>query len=590
MEETTAATSPAEATERKKEYLKRYEALLSERRSSWDPQWRDIGDNILPRRGRFFLSETNKGEFGAERKRGILNSKPTVAARTLRALMVSGMCSPSRRWFLGGIADMKLRELQVVKDWAFEVEQAVRDQLKKSNIYQSLDNVMGDVGSFGTTVLYVEDDLELGVRGYVFPIGSYVLANNAKLQADTCFREVRMTVRQLVQQFCKLVDGERDMSNVSTTVADDYKNKRLDKFVDVVHLICPNEDYDPERIGLDGMKFRSCWFETAEANAADGKFLREGGYSEDPLMKVRWNVTGEDVYGSDCPGFEALGDAKVLQHTCKREEQAFDKVVNPPMAAPTSLIGQRSSTLAGDLTHVDTTAGGQRYEPAIVINPMALNAFAAKIAQLERSIEAAYYADLALMFQRLNQGQMTATEINARQQEQMLLLGSVMERAEEELFRPLLWRVFMIMYRNGKLPPAPEELRGSEFKFDFVSMVSQAQKLLGTANLERLLAMIGNLAAVFKEAPDKIDVDQAIDEYAEAIAVPPSVVRSDDEVAAIRQGRAQQQQMVQQAQQQAAAAEGAKVLSQADTSGDNALTRLLGNVTGAPTPGSPPIH
>ena len=73
----------------------------------------------------------------------------------------------------------------------------------------------------------------------------------------------------------------------------------------------------------------------------------------------------------------------------------------------------------------------------------------------------------------------------------------------------------------------------------------------------------------------------------DAIAVQPSVGRSDDEVAAIREQRAQRKAMAQQAQQAAAAAEGAKVLSQADTGGDNALTRLLGNVTGTPAPGTP---
>lgn len=567
---------------KKQEYIKRGNALKGQRRSAWDPLWMDIGDNILPRRGRFFLSESNRSEFGVDRKRRIINSKPTVAARTLRALMVSGMCSPARRWFRGTVNDAKLKELQSVKDWCFAVETAIRDQLKKSNLYQCLDNVLGDLSGFGTSVLYIEDDIEAGIRGYVFEIGSYSLSNSPRLTPDTCFRELSLTVRQLVKQF--------GLENCSTKVQNDFKRNELDALVEVTHLIQPNDDYEPGMMGAKGMKFSSCWFETASANDADEQFLREGGYEEDPLMKVRWNVTGVDVYGSDCPGAEAIGDAKVLQLTCRREEQAFDKTVNPPMAGPTSLIGQRSSTLAGDITHVDTMAGGQEYKPAITINPVALTAFAAKIQRLEMSIEAAFYADLALMFQRLNQGQMTATEITARQQEQMLLLGSVYERTEEELLRPLLYRVFMILYRNGKLPMPPEELRGSELKFDFESIMSQAQKLLSTANIERLLSLVGNLHAVFPDVHDKIDADQAVDEYGDAIAVPPSIIRSDDEVAEIRAAREQQKQLAVQAQQAAAAAQGAKVLSETDTSGDNALTRLLGNTTGTPSPGTPPYH
>jgi hypothetical protein len=563
----------------KKDLLARFQALKSERQSGWDQQYRDIADNILPRRGRFFTSETNSATYSADRKRLILNSKPTVAARTLRAIMVNGMVSAARRWFLGAVDSLALKEVQSVKDWAYEVELAIRDQLKKSNAYQCLDNVMGDLGSFGTSVLYVEDDLTDGIRCYVFPVGSYVLASNGKGDVDTCIRETSWTVRQLVDEF-----GEE---NCSSKVQDDFKKKRYDARVDVLHFVGPNPDYQPGMLGPAGMQFSSCWFEAASAGDTDEKFLREGGYAEDPLMKPRWSTTGDDTYGSDCPGFEAVGDAKVLQLTCKREEQAFDKITNPPMAGPTSLIGQRSSILAGDITYVDVQAGGQKFEPSVTIPPAALQAFALKIDRLERSIEAAYYADLALMFQRLNQGQMTATEINARQQEQMTLLGSMNERAERELLRPMLWRIFMILWRNGKLPAPPEELVGSELKFDFVSQISQAQKLLSTANLERLLAMAGNMAAVFPEVVDKIDADQVIDEYGDALAVQPSVVRSDDEVEAIRAERAERQAQAEQAQQMAAGAEGAKVLSQADTSGDNALTRLLGNITGQPPPGTP---
>ena len=564
---------------RKAELHARFMALRGERQSNWDPEYSDIADCILPRRGRFFTTEANKGSFGRERKRLIINSKPTIAARTLRALMTSGMASPARRWFLGRVADASFKEVAAVMEWSYQVELLIRDTIKKSNLYQCLDNNMGDLGTFGTSVLYVEDDLESEVRGYVFPIGSYVLANSPRLKPDTVMRELMMTARQLVDQF-----GE---DNCSTQVMADYKNNRKDAQHEVIHVIEPNTDYIPGKLGTVGMKFSSCWFESKTVADIEGKFLREGGYHECPVMPVRWNVTGEDVYGSDCPGMEALPDARALQHTGKREEQAFEKSVNPPMAGPTSLIGQRSSLLPGDMTYVDTMTGGQQFAPVMRVEPGTLERFAMRTARLEAAVESAYYADLALMFQRINQGTMTATEITARQQEQMLLLGSVAERSEEELLRPMLDRIFMILWRNGKIPPPPEQLVNADFKYDFVSVIAQAQKLLGLANLERFAAMIGNLVAVIPDVIDKLDSDQLVDEVADILAVQPGVVRSDDEVAAIRAKRADAQAQQAQIQQQAAAAEGAKVLSQADTSGDNALTRLLGNVTGSPSPGTP---
>lgn len=553
--------------DRKKQYAKRKEALTSHRQSNWDPEWKDIAENILPRRSRFFTSETNKGTKGRERKRGIINSKPTIAARTLRALMVSGMASPARRWFVGSVADPALKEVQSVKDWAFRVEGEIRDTLKKSNFYQAVDNVLGDLGSFGTSVLIVEEDLESTIRCYVLPIGSYVLAADAHHRIDTLFRDTVFTVRQLVRDF-----GEK---KCSTRVKQAYAQGRYEEEIEVVHLICPNEDYQPGKTGPEGMRFLSCWFEKNEGVADDPPFLREAGYYEAPFFAPRWNVTGEDVYGSDCPGMEAIGDAKVLQLTATREEQAFDKSVNPPMVGSTSLIGQRTSLLAGDITYADGDRG--RFEPALVINPGTLERFAQKVDRLERSIETAYYADLALMFQRLSMGKMTATEINARQQEQMLLLGSVMERSEEELLRPVLYRVFMVLWRQGRIPPPPEELEGAELKFDFVSIMSQAQKLLQLNSIKELVGLVMGVAGTMGSAAfDKLNWDQAVDEVADALAVPPAVIRSDDEVAEMRAARAEQAQQAQAAEQAAAVAAGAKDLSQASLEDDNALSRVMG--------------
>lgn len=567
-----APTSPR--LPKKQQYLKRRERLVSHRQAHWDQDWKDIADFILPRRGRFFTEETNKGTRAKERQRAKVSSKPTIAARTLRALMTSGMASPARRWFLGSVADEDLKEVQEVKDWVFKVEVKIRDTIKKSNLYQCFDNVLGDMGSFGTSAGMLEEDQESVIRGYVFPIGSYALITDAKGRVVGIYRDLVFTVKQLVDEF--------GLENCSDKVQRQFANQQFEEEIEVVHLVEKNDEYTPDVIGPRGMQWKSCWFERAGL-PTDEKFLREAGFYEQPFFAPRWNITGEDAYGTDCPGMEAIGDAKALDHVSKREEQAFDKSVNPPMVGDTGLIGQRTSTLAGDLTYVD---GGQqgRFEPALVIDPRTLERFAVKKAALEESIEDCYYASLALMFQRLADGKMTATEINARQQEQMLLLGSVMERSEEELLRVVLFRVFMILFRRGELPPPPEVLRGAELKFDFVSIMSQAQKLAGTNNIERLLGLVASLAPVVAEAMDKINVDQAIDEIGDALAVPPSVIRSDDEVAKIREGRAQQQQAMMQAEQMQAGAAAAKDLSQADTASDNALTRLLGNPAVAQVP------
>jgi len=158
----------------------------------------------------------------------------------------------------------------------------------------------------------------------------------------------------------------------------------------------------------------------------------------------------------------------------------------------------------------------------------------------------------------------------------------VMERLEDELLRPLVERVYGVLLRTNAIPPPPMELEGQELKIDYISIMAQAQKLLGTANIERLATFVGHLVGVDPTAIDKLDLDQTIDEYSDAIGVPANIIRSDDKVAEIRASRAEAAAKQAQAQDAAAAAEGAKVLSETDTGGDNALNRLLGNLSSPP--------
>ena len=180
---------------------------------------------------------------------------------------------------------------------------------------------------------------------------------------------------------------------------------------------------------------------------------------------------------------------------------------------------------------------------------------------------------------------MTAREVVERHEEKMLQLGPVMERLTDELLDPLIDRTFSVLLRNGDLPPPPEELQGMELKVEYISILAQAQKLVGTSAVERLASFVGNLAGVRPEVLDKINFDEMVDQYGGMLGVPPQLIRPDEEVAKLRQARAQQAAQAQQAEAAAASVQGARVLSETDTSSDNALTRILSNLGGGALPG-----
>jgi len=98
------------------------------------PHWQEISDNILPRSGRFFTSDRNKGD---RRHNKILDNTGTRALRTLAAGMMAGMTSPARPWFRLTTSDPELDESVAVKLWLSDVTRLMQMVFAKSNTYRS---------------------------------------------------------------------------------------------------------------------------------------------------------------------------------------------------------------------------------------------------------------------------------------------------------------------------------------------------------------------------------------------------------------------------------------------------------------------
>jgi hypothetical protein len=242
--------------------------------------------------------------------------------------------------------------------------------------------------------------------------------------------------------------------------------------------------------------------------------------------------------------------------------------------------GQRSSTIAGEMTYVDTREGQGGFRPTIEINPRVAE-LQQDILDRRQGINESFYRNLFLMLAESDRRQITAEEVRARQEEKIMVLGPVLGQFDGDLLKPAIDRIFAITARAGKLPPAPEELQGIELKTHFVSILHQAQRLVSLGSIDHMLMRVGQIVPFYPDILDKVDLDQAIDESADILGAPPKMIRSDDAVKAIRQSRARAQQAAAAAQQIEMASKAAKNLSQSSLEGDNALTRL------ASSPGMP---
>ncbi|MBS9541255.1 portal protein [Morganella morganii] len=545
-----------------KQQLNKQLSQLKAERLSFEPHWRELSDFTRPRSTRFTASEVNRGD---RRNSKIIDPAAVMAARTLSSGMMSGITSPARPWFRLATPDRDLMDYGPVKLWLETVEQRMNEVFNRSNLYQSLPLMYEDLGTFATGAMAVVADPQRVIRTVPFPTGSFYIANGADLSVDTAVREFSMTVRQVITEF--------GMDAVSDTVKSQWNSGQYGQWVNVVHAVYPNLDRQTGKLEAKHKAYKSVYY---EATSTDDKLLRESGYDEFPIMAPRWEVNGEDVYGSSCPGMVALGSVKALQLLQRRKAQMIDKITNPPLQAPASIKSQRISTIPGGINYLPMADVNNQIKPLFQIPANGTNGLLEDIQDTRQIIDHAYFVDLFRMMQTVNTRSMPVEAVAEMREEKLLMLGPVLQRLDSELLDKLINRTFSVMAENNLLPVPPDEMQGMQLKVEYISVMAQAQKAIGVSSIERFIGFTSGIGQFKQEALDKINVDETIDAYAASIGVPPSVVATNEQVAQIRENRAQQQAMAQQMQMAQAAVGGAQALGNTPMDDNSALAALAG--------------
>ena len=541
----------------------RWEQLKNER-SSWMAHWREISDYLLPRSGRYFAQDRNRGE---KKHNNIYDSTGTMALRILAAGMMSNMTSPARPWFRLITNDPKLNESQAVKTWLADTEREMQMVFNKSNTYRALHSLYEELGAYGSAATVVLPDADNVIHFHVLTVGEYAIATDHRGRVNTLYREFQMTVGQMVSDF------GRDAC--STSVQNAFDRGALDTWVTVIHCIEPRTYRDTSKRDNRNMPFKSVYF---EPSARDGEYLRESGFNTFPALCPRWSVMGGDIYGSS-PGMETLGDIKQLQHEQLRKAQGIDYQTNPPLQAPSSLSNRQVDTLPGGITFVDASTPNSGIRSAFEVK-LELNYLLADIQDVRQRIRNGFYADLFMMMANDTRSNITATEVAERREEKMLMIGPVVERLHNEILDPLIDMTFTAMAEQGRMAPPPPELQGMALNVEFVSVLAQAQRAIATNGMDRFVGNLTNVAQIKPDVLDKFDADQWADEYADMLGISPEVTLPDAQVAEIRKARAQAAAAQQQMVDMQTKAQTVQALGSVQTPGGNAGADLMQQLTG----------
>ena len=545
------ATDFSRATPRERKRL--LEQRLSDLKIKREPflqLWKDVARYISPYSGRFDIS--NHGE---NRDLGlILDSEASRDLNILASGLMSGASSPSRPWFTIAPPNPELAEDYDVALWCSKVQRMILKLFQATNTYNTLHSMYKELALFGIAADVLTDNYDTGLEHHLLSAGEYCVASDSAGNVNTLYREFELTVSQAVRQF--------GYDKLSREIQHCYDRGYLSEYFKFGQAIEPRDDRDSSSKLAKDMPYASYYF---EQGTGSNEIISEGGYEEFPCIVPRWEVLGLDVYGSS-PCMTVLPDVKQLQQETLRKMQLVDQMSMPPMQAPQSARNAKISLRAGAMNYTQSTATEQMIRP-IVSGIGDLNSVMSDIAQLHDAIKDGLFVRQFLMLEEAQNNRKTTVEVYALKEEKMLVLGSVVERNNNECLGRLVEMAYRRLLKAGVLPDPPQVLQNMAMEVDFQSVLAQAQKAVDINSVDRMVSAVASMANIMPEVLDRLDPDGYVDVYRERLDVDPKFLRSKEQADEIRQQRQQaqmQQTQMDQAQQGSLAAQ---QMAQAQKSG-----------------------
>jgi len=523
------------------EYIKkRVDALVSDR-GTWEVNWQEILDYVMPRKADVVTLRT-KGEKRTE----VLFDSTAITANNLLAASLHGtLTSPSLPWFSIKLRDEELNRNRDVQLWLEDTGRRMYDTFNETNFNTEVHELYLDLCSIGTAAIFVEEGNEgfdkNGIHFNTLHIAEYYIQENINGKVDTLYRKYKLTARQAVQEF-----GEKNVGEKILTAA---KEKPDQKF-NFIHAVEPTEDYK-RATGKTSTKlpYHSC-----HVCEEDKMVVRTGGYNEFPYLVPRWSKATGEIFGRS-PSYNALPDIKTLNKAVEIGLKAWAKAIDPPLLVQDDgVIGRVRTTPAG----ITVVRNDGAIKPLQIGSNWQITDL--KENQLRTAIRQAYYSD---QLQLQDGPQMTATEVQVRYELMQRLLGPTLGRFQTEFLNPLIERVFGIMYRANALDQAPSIIGDTKIDIEYVGPLARSQRMEEAVAIERLYQLAMNIGQIDPAIMDNIDHDEAIRMRAKLLGVPKTIMKDINDVNDIREQRAMMQQAQQQAQLQQAQAQTALTQGQA---------------------------
>jgi hypothetical protein len=388
------------------------------------------------------------------------------------------------------------------------------------------------IGAFGTGCLFTDafnDPTRPSTRGLRYRnvhLGELYFAENHQGQIDKVYRRFKMTLRQMAQKWGKesLPEGLRSKLE-----------KAPETEATVLHIVRPNNEFEPGRLDARGKRFASFYLLMEEK-----VLLESGGYRCNPYSVARYLTAPGETYGRG-PAMNALPSIKVLNEEKKQVLKQGHRALDPILLVHDDGIIDGFSFANGALNSGAVSAEGRA-----LVQTLPTGNIAAGKDLMDDERAAINDTFLITLFQiMVETPTMTATEVVERAREKGALLSPTMGRFQAEGLGPLIEREFDLLMYQGLISPMPQMLidAGAEYEVEYDAPLNRMMRAEEAAGGMRTFQFATEMAAQLQDPSilDPFDTDAMIPDLAEINAMPSRWLRTPEDIAARRQGRQAEQ-------------------------------------------------
>lgn len=529
---------------------------LDHLRDEANKQWQMVESSVkeaiywtMPHRLPYLTGE----EHGKRNNQHIVDPTHIIALRSYVAGFSEGNTSASRSWFKYRHPDTLMNKVTSSKKWIDHFNDRCTANAQQSNLYLALGEFYYEYGSANTGVLFLETRNKK-MFWTVIPAGSYRLMMGPDGRSNILIYERCMSVKMIVEEYGTYTEsGKPDWSKFSERVKNAYESGRYSEEIEIVTVVQPNKMFSERLIELGkNRKYVATTYESTKPARSAGydptmgkyqyiknddgsdKILRTGYYKKQPFIAGK-NSGGMFPYGERGPTTESLGLIKANNKRRLKQDKAIDQMVDPTTYGPASVRKSYLSTAPSvhvPMSPEEMKLGGLKR--LFEINP-AIGALIQDTKDERGLINKLYYQDF-LLYLTQNQKTRTAEEVRAVQSEQQLVVGPNFQSLNWTVNLPLTDMIADWTLANDPfLPPPPKELGGQSIQPVFISLFAQAQKSADLPNIQTFLNMVLGVGTVNQEIMLKLDTSVLADIFEDRLFLPAGLVRSKEDVDAMKE-------------------------------------------------------